>query len=410
MVSLSLSEPPILLTDPLNPRHRSPHRLGDLLRPHIEPVTEEIAQEIRRHVPAFALPADGHPGCQLLAMVGLTVRGFVDSVDEPAPDLAPITEGYRRLGVREAQHGRGLDNLEAALRLSSQIVCRRLIHQTRILDSPHDVLAILTERLFQFLGRLVNAAARGHAAAHHRLTTEREQRRAYLRDAIVADPPTSREAVVELAGAAGWTAPDTVCAIVPHSPASVTRLLPPTVLTDWSGHAPYLIVPDPEGPGQRLLMDRLAESCPGTIGPAVPLERGANSLRWARRGAALVSEGALPAAGAVRCVDHIATLTAHLGRDLVDAAAPQYLQPLLEEPTPRRETLAETLLSHLTHGGNAVNVGKELHIHPQTVRYRMRVIQNLFGGELPGPESRLATMIALNALLHLSAPATGPAR
>jgi hypothetical protein len=402
----SPSAPLLTLTRLPHCHHHPPGRLGDLLRPHVEPAVRQIADEIGRHFPAHAVPGGRNPDCRLLALVGVTVRGFVDAVDGPAPAPAALTATYQRLGTREARHGHGLEGMEAALRLSGQIACRRLIEDARAFDWPHDTLAMLTERLFRFLDHLADAAAEGHTASHRELVTEREQRRARLRDALVADPPPGREAIAELAEAADWVIPDTLCVIVPHSPASADGLALPTVLADRTPRDPYLIVPDPDGPGRHGFMETLAEHCPGAVGPTVPLDRGRISLTWARRAAALIAAGALPADGAVRCVDHLATLTADLGRDLIDAAAPRYLRALLELPSPRREILAETLLSFLTHNANAVKAGKDLHIHAQTVRYRMGVITRMFGDELPGAESRLATMITLNALLRL--PASRP--
>jgi DNA-binding PucR family transcriptional regulator len=101
-------------------------------------------------------------------------------------------------------------------------------------------------------------------------------------------------------------------------------------------------------------------------------------------------------------VDHLPTLISFVGHDLVDAATPLYLRPLLDEPSPRREILAETLLTYFNSGGNAVTTAQHLHLHPQTVRYRVRVIQEMFGGELPAPDTKLATMITLNSMLRLT--------
>jgi hypothetical protein len=375
-----------------------------MLRPHIPAVVDEIAEEIRRQVPAYAHPADSVQGRQMVHTISLTVQNFVSSMDGTVPDWTPLIETYARLGAREAGQGHGLEGLEAALRLSSQIACRRFIKEAYRLDWPHNTLTMLTESLFLLLGRLVEAAAEGYAAARHDLATERERHRDRLRDLLVCDPPASREAIKELSRIAGWDTPDTLCVVALRQPVGTTaRLLPPTVLADRSGDRPYLLVPDPEGPGQERLLAALTGGGPGAaIGPTVPVERGAVSLRWARQAMALMDDGVLPKGGPLRCVEHLATLIAFVGHDLVDAATPLYLRPLLEEPSPRREILAETLLSYFNSGGNAVTTSQHLHIHPQTVRYRIRVIQELFGGELPSPETKLATMITLNSMLRLT--------
>ncbi|MFD0905712.1 PucR family transcriptional regulator [Actinomadura sediminis] len=363
---------------------------------------EEIAAEIRRRLPAYAHPADSEQGRWMVRTITTTVSSFVDSLDDPSPDWSPLTKLYAHIGAHEASEGHGLDSLEAALRLSSQITCRRFIGHAYDFGWSQETLATLTEAHFRLLAMLVDAAAEGYASAREELATRREVARGRLRDVLVADPPIGLEAIRELAKAADWTAPETICAVALRGPvAGTARLVPPTVLADWSGDAPYLVVPDPGGPGQERLMAALADACPGAVGPTVPVGRGAVSLRWARRAVALAEEGVLPADGTVRCCDHLATLITAEARDLVEAAAPQYLRPLMEQPSPRREMLAETLLTYFNSGGNAVVTGRHLHIHPQTVRYRIRVIQELFGGEPAAPDTKLATMIALNSMLRL---------
>ncbi|MFV2174121.1 helix-turn-helix domain-containing protein [Actinomadura sp. LOL_016] len=399
-----MASPPLSVRRTRSPLscHSPQIRIGDLLRPHLDAVVEEIAGEIRRQLPAYAHSADSVQGRQMVRTIRTTVRGFVDSVDDPAPDWTPLTNLYAHIGAREASDGHGLDSLEAALRLSSQITCRRFISHAYDLGWNQETLSMLTESHFGLLAILVEAAAEGYDSAREELATRRERARGRLRDVLVADPPIGREAIRELAKAADWTAPETICAVALRGPVVGTaRLVPPTVLADWSGDAPYLVVPDPGGPGQDRLMAALADACPGAVGPTVPVDRGAVSLRWARRAVALAEEGVLPGDETVRCCDHLATLITAEARDLVEAAAPQYLRPLMEQPSPRREMLAETLLTYFNSGGNAVVTGRQLHIHPQTVRYRIRVIHEMFGGEPAAPDTKLATMITLNSMLRL---------
>jgi DNA-binding PucR family transcriptional regulator len=43
------------------------------------------------------------------------------------------------------------------------------------------------------------------------------------------------------------------------------------------------------------------------------------------------------------------------------------------------------------------DVAVRLHIHPQTVRYRLRQLEKLFGDALHDPETRLDLILALRA-------------
>ena len=59
--------------------------------------------------------------------------------------------------------------------------------------------------------------------------------------------------------------------------------------------------------------------------------------------------------------------------------------------------MAETLLAWLQNAGNARLAAGQLHVHPQTVRYRLRQIQDLFGPVLAEPGGRFELEVALRA-------------
>jgi DNA-binding PucR family transcriptional regulator len=60
-----------------------------------------------------------------------------------------------------------------------------------------------------------------------------------------------------------------------------------------------------------------------------------------------------------------------------------------------RDRIAETLLAWLQLGENAAEVAQRIHVHPQTVRYRMRQIHELFGDQLRDPDRRFELQLAL---------------
>ena len=62
--------------------------------------------------------------------------------------------------------------------------------------------------------------------------------------------------------------------------------------------------------------------------------------------------------------------------------------------------LAETLLRYLQCGSDVGQVAASLHIHPTTVRYRMRKAMKITQLDLDNPDERLATQLQLG--LHQS--------
>jgi DNA-binding PucR family transcriptional regulator len=171
--------------------------------------------------------------------------------------------------------------------------------------------------------------------------------------------------------------------------------LPPDVLADLSRPDPCLLLPDPDGPGRQAAIDRALRGRTAAIGPAVPLARAAMSLRWARHALALARSGIITGRGPVRCDQHLSTLLILADEDLAGALRASRLAPLARLRAGQRDRIAETLLAWLQSGENAAEVAQRIHVHPQTVRYRLRQIQELFGEQLRDPDRRFELHLAL---------------
>jgi DNA-binding PucR family transcriptional regulator len=73
----------------------------------------------------------------------------------------------------------------------------------------------------------------------------------------------------------------------------------------------------------------------------------------------------------------------------------QVLAPLRGLRPEQADRLAETLLAWLESADNAGAAASRLHVHPQTVRYRLRQLTELFGDGLNDPDARFALQVAL---------------
>ena len=79
------------------------------------------------------------------------------------------------------------------------------------------------------------------------------------------------------------------------------------------------------------------------------------------------------------------------------AAQPRLVDPrvrLLREQDPM---LADTLAAYLDGFGDIAAVAQRLHVHPNTVRYRVRRIEKLLGTSLEDPDDRLVLALGLRA-------------
>ena len=73
------------------------------------------------------------------------------------------------------------------------------------------------------------------------------------------------------------------------------------------------------------------------------------------------------------------------------------LASLAGMPEDRRAIVVDTAVSWLLNGGARAAVAEDLHIHPQTVAYRMEKVREVFADELATADGRWALLVALRA-------------
>src|SRR5699024_8058942 len=132
-------------------------------------------------------------------------------------------------------------------------------------------------------------------------------------------------------------------------------------------------------------------------GPTVPWTEAPESLSRARDLAQLVRRGVIEATGVVRWGDHLPALLLTQDTALVTAMARSRLAPLTRLREQQREPIAETLSAWLETGLNAKRAAVRLRVHPQTVRYRIRRMEELFGPCLRDPARRFELELGLRA-------------
>jgi hypothetical protein len=83
------------------------------------------------------------------------------------------------------------------------------------------------------------------------------------------------------------------------------------------------------------------------------------------------------------------------------------LGPLLDINPDEREMLLNTLAAFFAFHGSAIEAGKHLYCHPNTVRHRLHRIERQTGRSLQDPRSSAELFVALEALRRLPEPAGG---
>lgn len=380
-----------------------PPELAELLRAQLAAVADQVEEEVRRQVPEYARPADGPYGRNLRAGVVQALTLFVDHIADPRDDGGAIAATYYELGRGEALEGRSLDALQSALRVGGLHAWRLMGRTAEELGLDSTVVAALGELAFRTVHEVAQAAAAGYAEAQLRSSDELERRRRRLLDLLLEDGPVALEAVQELAHGARWPVPRTV-AVVALAAAPDRRdedrpLAAAGALVDMESRPPRMLVPDPDGSGGfgGRAFTLALRGRPAAIGPTVAVTDAARSLHLATRALGLMGRGVLPRQGVVRCADHLSTLLLYGDEPLLERLQERVLAPLDPVSAGQRDRLAETLLAWLLSGSNVPDVATRLHIHPQTVRYRLRQLEKLFGDALHDPETRLDLILALRA-------------
>jgi DNA-binding PucR family transcriptional regulator len=156
------------------------------------------------------------------------------------------------------------------------------------------------------------------------------------------------------------------------------------------------IVPDPDGPGRRAALERAVGDRTAALGSdGAPSEF---ALSWTLARAALVSAeaGALPAQGLL-AVDDVLSELLLVESPIAARIAGRGLAPFEGLSAKAAERMRSTALSYLRQRGNSVAMAAELHVHPQTARYRIARLRELLGERLDDPDARFELEVALRA-------------
>ncbi|GAA2133697.1 helix-turn-helix domain-containing protein [Nocardioides bigeumensis] len=377
--------------------------LVDLLRGKLPEVAEHTIAAVMDEVPAYDDAFGGPMGGTIEQAVQMALAGFLRLASQgrtidPGTPLSPALEGAYALGRGEARSGRSADALLSAYRVGARVAWRELAATAVANDVPADTVAAFAELVFAYIDELSAASVAGHA---DELETSGRVRQRYL-DRLAAGLLRG-DAADELAGAAAradWRPPKTLTAVLlPEAQVRPVLGLVDAARTLQVGEdAPglpsglsVLLVPDLGGRSRARLM-RILDGRAAVAGPSRAWLEVRTSYRRALRALHLRTGQA-----SLDTEEHLPTLV--LGADpeaLADLRA-QALAPLAGLKPAAADKLSSTLRAWLLHQGRRDEAAGALFVHPQTVRYRMGQLRELYGDRLDDPEMVLALTLALGA-------------
>jgi hypothetical protein len=378
---------------------------------HLDEIAAEMVKEIQARLPEYARPLDPTYARTVRVAVDNALHHFLDVLarrDGGQEHEEDWREMFRAIGAGEMREGRSLDTLQAALRLCARVGWRWLVDFAQAEGASVQTVGILAEGIFTYLDQIADASAAGYAQAQAAAAGELARRRRRLLELVLTDPPVSPDTIAAAAHAARWRVPRSLAAVALDARAALATppVLAPEILAGLDRPEPCLLVPDPELPAQAQAVTAAVHRFRSAIdtgflaavGPAVPVSGALRSLRWARHALALSRRGMLTGEPPVWCRDHLATLAVFQDEELLAALVTRRLAPLSEVRDGQRQPLVDTLLAWLQLDRNVADVAARLHVHPQTVRYRLRQLDRLFGPDLRDPGLRFELEVALRAL------------
>ncbi|SCG64447.1 PucR family transcriptional regulator [Micromonospora humi] len=376
-----------------------------MLRGRLPMVAERTVTAITAEVPDYSGTLTGTMRAKIENAVRIALGTFLQLIEgtqafDPSTPLAPALEAAYALGSGEARSGRSMDALLAAYRVGARVAWREVSTITVRSGLAAETVAEFAELMFAYIDELSAASVAGHADELASAGRVRRRDVERLTRQLLAGEP--EESLRRSAERADWPPPQTLTVVLlprRHLRAVLALLGPQTLESgeDLPGMRPaeelaVLLVPDAHG-GRRRQLVRLLHGHRAVLGPARPWHRVAASYQRATR--ALTLGLGEPDAGPVDTERHLAALLLSMDPEALADLRTQALAPLAALPPATAHRLAETLRSWLLHQGRRDDVAADLFVHPQTVRYRMGKLRELFGDRLHDPATVLDLTIAL---------------
>jgi PucR C-terminal helix-turn-helix domain len=384
------------------PWHELPPTVAAVVRPLLPELVDEIIAAVGT-VPAYQRPLEGDFGVGVRAGVEQAMNHLVLEIEAGGP--VPRSDVYRRLGRGEMRAGRSLDALLSAYRAGARVTWRRAAEAGERSGLEPSTLYLLAESIFAYIDVLSAESAEGYALEQTHIAGETELARRRLVRLLVRDPPAEPELVQSAAREAAWELPRTLAAVAIASEGASAYAedqarrpqavrLPVGTITENVGEVVCAIVPDPDAPGRRGQLERAVRQARVRGGLGTTVAWGDAALSFGRARAALAL-AAVSGELLISAEDHAGELLLRADPLLAAEFAAAELAPLSELSAGSRERLTATLAAWLDEQGRLGPAALRLGIHPQTARYRLARLRELFGDALDDPDTRFWLALAL---------------
>ncbi|MFI5533543.1 PucR family transcriptional regulator [Kitasatospora sp. NPDC051853] len=385
----------------------STKRLARILLDGLPELTEETVRRIREELKVYQA-AGPLPSGQLHEAVrdnlAYSLRGLAgERITLEAPHVT---------GRRRAEQGVPLAMVQTAYRIGFRCLWERMVSEAkRTGAASSDDLVAMASEVWRYndevLAVMVDAFNERTAA----LKIQWDQERSALVDVVLRGGMGNPGLVLEAADMLTLPYDGTFAVVVAHAPGLARQALPdiePALRNHQMGSA-WRLTPDAhigivsmqDGTAMEQLVEtlRLQTVRRAGVSPCYSrLDQTPQALHLAQ--VALAS--AAPRSETVSVFDASPLpMLVVSSPSTASRIGHQVLGPLMDLPEGQREQLLTTMSTYFTVDGSADKAGKLLFCHPNTIRYRLRRIEQLSGRSFERPLDSAELYIALQAVLRL---------
>jgi hypothetical protein len=388
--------------------HTEDPRLAEL----VEHVTERLPALIDAHVAYLLREIEVYRGDvisrdDLRRSVDHNMRYLVSALREPAE--ATDFTAPREAGRRRAHQGVPLPEVLRAYRTALTTLWSVLTERAQEIRDPRmvDTLISLAGQLWQRGDEYAAELAESYRATTTEMTVAQHQRRSALAEALFTGAPGPESAPWEVSRLLGLPPDGELAVVAAENPSTAAEGLPRVeallaergLVSAWRlSSVLQMGVVSLRGSQWDEMLDTLRGTARSRVGVSPvysSLRDTPRALHLAR--VALAGGGAGQAEVTVFDPSPLAALVAHdmsEGKRIVR----RVLGAVFELPAEDRVVLLDTLRVWFERAGSAEQAAEQLYCHPNTVRYRLRRLQELTGRSLSEPYEVADLAAALQAL------------
>lgn len=384
--------------------HQSPGLPGSAvwmlksLESEVRPIAREITRHLREGLPA---ETEGFEELIFTAVHG-AMSHFIDlGLGRSAPYIA-IDDHFRKVGFKVAALGQDRAIVDQGIHMATTELWDELRRRAVENELSAAALNALNEMMTTYVEHLTSQVSKGFEAGTEARDQDNDVARARLIDRMLSGASADE---IEVQAALGdWALPEkvTVMAVELRDGGRIpSDALSSTALT--RRREPTQVVMCPPRDTATVTKEVRAAAPKARVSICWPVPPGdvPAAWRWANRALALVNARVIPAKPVINCLAYRTEIWLHAEPVMRRQLAQELLEPLLAESANSREILTETLLVWLETRESAPAIAAVLGVHPQTIRYRWKRINELFGESLRDPEFVTQLLLLLKASVPL---------